>query len=393
MKVLLIAMCDSVHTARWINQLNGSEFKIVLFPSTPHRRLHSAIAQIIRKPGSDLLRMRRLDRYSAFIFGLIDLLFAQRLQGWRLRRFLEREHFDLVHLLETQHAGYLFLRAMRKRPHSSPVALSVWGSDFAWFVRKPRHQLRIKQTLELISFLFVECQRDELLARGLGYLRQCSQPISASGGVGRVESLRELSSLERPSLRTAIIVKGYTGFVGEASTSIRAVVQNAKHLQGFKIHVYSCSIWMVIKLRLTRKWTGLEIHPYRKKSLTHEEVLTLFRESRVSLSLSLCDGFPGSFREAVWTGAFPIESIGSCVNEWASSENQVRLVDPHDFESVVNSLGESLTDPNMVDYAWQLNAELAARLSTELTVSRVLVEYRRALNSGSALKPQDGLSL
>jgi len=386
MRILLVAMCDSVHTARWISQLEGSGLSIVLFPSTPHRRLHPTITRMICDPHPSLLRIRRSDRRLAFIFGLIDLLVAKRLQGWRLRRLIKSTGFDAVHLLETQHAGYLYRRAMAKVSHSLPVALSVWGSDLAWFSKYSRHREQIAGVLALVTFLFIECRRDELLARELGYLGDCSQPIPASGGIGRLDTFRSFENLDRPSLRTSIVVKGYTGFVGKASTSIRAVSQCANYLRGFTVHVYSCSLWMVAKLHFLRRQTGLDIRPYRKKSLSHQEVLTMFREARVSLSLSLCDGLPGSFREAVWTGAFPIESVGSCVDEWVADNQQVRLVDPNNLQSVVGALREALSNSGMVDQAWQKNAALATQLSTNEIVAKVLAEYNRVLNSVSTPK-------
>jgi len=227
MRILLVAMCDSVHTARWISQLEGSGLSIVLFPSTPHRRLHPTITRMVCDTHSSLLRIRRSDRRLAFIFGLIDLLVGKRLQGWRLRRLIRSTGFDAVHLLETQHAGYLYLRAMAKVSHSLPVALSVWGSDLAWFSKYSRHRERIVGVLALVTFLFIECRRDELLARELGYLGEFSQPIPASGGIGRLDTLKSLENLDRPSLRTSIVVKGYTGFVGKAyprSESVRQLL-------------------------------------------------------------------------------------------------------------------------------------------------------------------------
>lgn len=381
MRILLVAMCDSVHTARWIAQLQDSGFSILLFPSTPHRRIHPLLIQMLGAKGSNFIQMRRTDRCLALPLGLIDLVTAKRIQGWRLRRLLKNTHFDAVHLLETQHAGYLYRRATAKGSPSLPVALSVWGSDFAWFIQNSRHRSRIAGVLGVVTLLFIECRRDELLARQLGYSGEYSRPIPASGGVGQLSTLTALTVLNRPSLRNSIVVKGYTGFVGQASASIRAVVHNSVLLRGFKIHVYSCSLWMVVKLKLVRKRTGLDIRPYRKKSLSHTDVLALFRQARVSLSLSLCDGLPGSFREAVWTGAFPIESIGSCVREWTSDEHQARLVDPTNLPDVVDALRQALTDSNMVDRAWKSNAALATQLSSEVTTANVLIEYERMLRS------------
>jgi len=159
--------------------------------------------------------MRRFDRWTALPLGLLDLVARKRLQGWRLRRLLQRESFDLVHLLETQHAGYLFLASVEKSLPQLNVALSVWGSDLNWFRNHKRHHDRIRKTLNCISLLFVECDRDHALARSLGYTGMVSQPMSAGGGVGSIKALGdELATTKRPSERKTIVVKGYTGFVG-----------------------------------------------------------------------------------------------------------------------------------------------------------------------------------
>ena len=44
-KILIVAMADSVHTARWLRQFDSDEIEFVLFPSTPHRRIHSLIGE------------------------------------------------------------------------------------------------------------------------------------------------------------------------------------------------------------------------------------------------------------------------------------------------------------------------------------------------------------
>ena len=44
-KILIVAMADSVHTARWLRQFDSDEIEFVLFPSTPHRRVHPAMVR------------------------------------------------------------------------------------------------------------------------------------------------------------------------------------------------------------------------------------------------------------------------------------------------------------------------------------------------------------
>jgi len=377
MKILVVGMCDSVHTVRWISQFKGTNISFQLFPSTPHRRLHPGLRSLLNEKQKPFVFMRGTDRRTALLFGIMDLLIGRRLQAHRIRKLVQSEAFDLIHLFETQHAGYLFEVVTRKMRVAIPVGLSVWGSDFHWYGREVQHRTLISRSLRTIDFLFVEGARDESLARNYGFVGLSSKPISAGGGVGSVETLSLRPSQIPPSRRKQIVVKGYSGRVGRASVSLKAVLALQDLLGEYQIHVYSCSYWMTIRILVLRVRSNLKIYSYRKKTLSHDEILELFLHSRVSLSLMMSDGLPGSFREAVWTGAFPIESIGSCINEWVDDECQVRLVNPDNFSSVVNALSVALTDSRMVDMAHVANTELAKTLSIESVRNQALQEYER----------------
>lgn len=379
MKVLLVGMCDSVHTARWIAQFEGTSIEFVLFPSTPHRRIHPLLLKMINDRGSSLASMRLVDRYTALCFGVLDLICGRRIQAFRLDRLLESERFHALHLLETQHAGYLYDRCRSSEKRLIPVALSVWGSDLVWFSRLENHKTRITRTLKAIDLLFVECVRDVKIARDLGFEGRSSNPVSAGGGVSFKSDLLVENENVPPSLRRAIVLKGYTGFVGRARVGIRAVISCRHLLTSFRIHVYSCGMSMMIYLRIIRWIYKLDIRAYRKKKLQHNEVLALFRESRVSMSVSMSDGLPGSFREATWTGAFPIESIGSCINEWIDAKLQVQLINPNSVESVKGALFEALNNSALVDEARILNLKLAEQFSVEETRSNSIIEYEKLL--------------
>lgn len=373
----MVGMCDSVHLARWISQFKGTGYRFVVFPSTPHRHIHRTLKEQFVRGSSGFITMRRIDRHTALIFGLVDLLIGRRLQSARLRRLLTSGEFDAVHLLETQHAGYLYLAAASKRMERIPVALSIWGSDLVWFRSSRRHVRRLVDTLKLVDHIFVECVRDVKIAQSLGFRGTSSKPVSAGGGVSLSSELHRESNNTPPSLRQAIVLKGYTGFVGKADVGIAAIVANKSLLSSFHIYVYSCGLLTILKLRLLRYKHGLEFRAFRKKSLTQDQVLNLFRASRVSLAVSLTDGLPGSFREAAWTGAFPIESIGSCIAEWAVPNEQVILIDPTSVDAVSNGLREALLNGELVDRAQILNLQVAEKFTIETTRETAVKEYRK----------------
>jgi hypothetical protein len=379
MRILLVAMCDSVHTARWVEQLHGSEVEFVLFPSTPNRRLHPRLKMRILDTSDRLVTMNKRDRILAFPLGLLDLVLGNRIRSRRVAHVLRTGTFDMVHLLETQHAGYLFHEAKKKGVPDIPVALSLWGSDLNWFGHMAKHRSRIADTLSKVDWLFVECQRDVELARGFGYKGKVSPPIPASGGVGTLADISGFDDSRPPSERTSIVVKGYTGFVGKADVALRVLGSLATQLRGRPIHFYSVSVFMSLRLRLVRRKTGLDIRTHRKKTLSHHEVLELFRSARISLSLSLSDGLPGSMREAAWTGAFPIESKGSCVCEWTQSGIGVLVVDPNNDQEITDAVLRALEDDDLVDRAVEINRGMVLGLATEKVRETTLGQYRKAV--------------
>ena len=372
-------MCDSVHTARWVDNLHGSEVEFVLFPSTPNRRLHPLLKARVLDPSDRLATMRKRERFLALPLGLVDLVLRNRVRSRRIVRFLKSNSFDMVHLLETQHAGYLFCEAMNKRVPDIPVALSLWGSDLNWFGHIAKHQSRVADTLAIVDHLFVECQRDVDLARGFGYTGSVSPPIPASGGVGTLSNVSQIDNAVPPSKRASIVVKGYTGFVGRADVALHVLSTLEAHLRGRPIHFYSVGVVMSLRLRLARRRTGLDILAHRKKTLSHAEVLNLFRSARVSLSLSLSDGLPGSMREAAWTGAFPIESKGSCVCEWTKPGSGVLVVDPLNDQEVTDALLRALVDDELVDQAVKINRSMVMGLATEVVRETTVRQYQKVV--------------
>lgn len=185
----------------------------------------------------------------------------------------------------------------------------------------------------------------------------------------------------QPSKRSDIVVKGYTGFVGMADVALKALLTIQDSLRGRQIHFYSVSVFMYLKLIIVRRRTGLDIRAYRKKSLSHQEVLSLFRLARLSLSLSKSDGLPGSMREAAWTGAFPIESRGSCVCDWTQEGTGVLIVNPDDFKEVAKAVVRVLCDDQLVDRAVAVNNSFVKRIGASAVQDIARKQYESLASS------------
>ena len=381
MKVLIIAMCDSVHTAGWIRQFVDSGVRFTLYPSTPHRRVHPQLRQALKADTRGHLKMRHLDRIFALPLGIADLIFRNRARAVLLRRLIVRGGFDMIHILESQHAGYLYEEALKSIKVRPPTALSIWGNDLFWFARSTKHREQIVRLLSFVDLMFTECCRDQNLARELGYRGSFAARIPASGGVGPAVDLARALNIAKTSARRGIVVKGYTGFRGRARIALNALVEKRHLLNGFEISVYSASWWMLLYVRYLELRYRLTITGYRKKSLSHASMLKLFQEARVSLAVSLSDGLPGSAREAMWTGAFPIESVGSCLGEWLHHGTSCFLVDPDRPETVAAAVEQAIIDDGLVDEASGINFGLAGQLTYESVKSVALGEYEQLYKS------------
>jgi hypothetical protein len=376
MRLLVVAMCDSVHTAGWLAQFEGMDVEFVLYPSTPHRRVHATIREMINKGGDRQVSIRRSDQLLALPLGVLDLFMGNRLRARRLRHLLVSQHFDAVHLLETQHAGYLFARTVENGERYTPTALSLWGSDLNWFQHVNAHHPKLRSVLAVVDHMFIECSRDIATARRFGYTGSFSSPMPASGGLSPdVTSEQGRFQALLPSKRKVVVVKGYTGFVGRARTALRVLRKLEGELRGYTIHFYSVSRLLHLELRRVARKGCLNVISHRKKSLTHTEMLQLFGSARISIAISASDGFPGSMREAACVGAFPIESCGSCVTEWSDDGRGVMVVNPDDENEIQAAITRALTDDELVNGAAIINRTLVNRVSRAQVAEMAFREY------------------
>ena len=122
-KILIVAMADSVHTARWIRQFDSDEIEFVLFPSTPHRRIHGLIGEHNQVKRISSLRISRFMTIGALPLGILDLLFKNFFRSKFLAREIKTFQPDIIHIMETQHSGYLAYKALKKSQTNSKIIL------------------------------------------------------------------------------------------------------------------------------------------------------------------------------------------------------------------------------------------------------------------------------
>jgi len=396
-KVLFVAMPNSVHTARWINQLGDAGLDIHLFPSWVSP-LHSSVRNVtvhemLLAPPDDTTRNIRIGGFVRWPFRrggwrfrslaaarLAHLALDQRRWAQRLCRVIQQIEPDIVHTLETQAAGYLTLQA-RKLFGAAPFPkwmLTPWGSDLNVFGRLQAHRDRVREVLASIDFYCPKSDRDIRLAQEYGFTGCVLPVIPGNGGVD-VEAARRYWQ-GPPSGRKLIMLKGYQNWAGRALFGLRALRLVREQLQGFTIAIHAAKEDVSIAAELFSQDTGIPttIIP----DCSHDEMLASYGRTRLSMGISITDGVPNSMLEAMICGAFPVESEGSCASEWIEHGKTGMIVAPEDSAAIAEGLRTALTDDGLVDRAAEVNMAVAKqRIDASVIGPKAIEMYQDVLKA------------
>ena len=399
MKILFVAMSESIHTARWINQIADQRWDIHLFPShgsdihpelrniTIHDRLVRSVnlGKNVKQgkslpwpfPGSANLANRVLSRLRR-----VELAPWTIGRNQRLQRLIDKLKPDIIHSLEMQHAGYLTLAARERRGGRFPTwIVTNWGSDIFLFGRLSEHVEKIKAVLSACDYYDCECHRDVELARAFGFKGEVLPVLPNTGGFD-IERMHQFRQPGPTSARRLIVLKGYQNWAGRALVGLRAIELSAAVLKGYCVAVYAANEDVRIAAELISHATGIPIEIVPLSS--HEDMLRLHGRARVSIGLSIGDAASTSMLEAMVMGSFPIQSCTACADEWIEDGKTGLIVSPEDPEPIAAAISRAVSDDALVDRAAELNAHTAReRLDYRLIQPQVIAMYEKvAAQSG-----------
>jgi len=382
-----VAMANSVHTARWINQLTDQGWDIHLFPvedcdihpSLRNLTLHNCFGN--RPSGADQ-SVRVVESWpfhkGAGLARRIVKRFAPAYvdRAKYLAHTIRRFKPDIVHSLEIQHAGYITMTAREHLGGRFPKwIVTNWGSDIFLFGRLPEHVDKIKAVLSACDYYDCECHRDVAIGRAFGFKGEVLPVLPNTGGfdLNRMQLLRQIGPT---SARRLILLKGYQGWAGRALVGLRAIALSADVLNGYCVAVYLAGEDVRIAAALVNHTTGIpiEIIPHS----LHEDMLRLHGRARVSIGLSIGDAASTSMLEAMVMGSFPIQSNTSCADEWIVNGKSGFIVPPEDPEPIAAAIRRAVEDDALVNSAAELNAQTAReRLNYLLIQPQVIAMYEK----------------
>lgn len=379
-KVLVVCMLDSVHTARWLRMFKDQPLEFILFPSTPNRKVHPEIRKLIGENSRNEATFSLdfyIDKFAIPIW-LLGKISKLKYPAQILKKVAFKNAVSQIHAIELNHAGYLVSKAFELGlPKDIRIISTNWGSDIYWFRQFPKHKKQLQEILRISNLYTAECVRDLKLATDLGYSGEFGEVLPNAGGF-------DLEHFENPTVppshRKAIVIKGYESFVGRASMALAAVEKNAKLLSGFEILIYSANRKTIKIANKLENKTGLKISTFPKKSLSHKEVLELFKKSRIYIGISLSDAISTSLLEAMISGTYPIQTDTSCAEEWIESGISGSIVKP-EVSDITTQLRKALTDDKLVNDAATINLETSkSRLNSRL-IEEKLKNFYNSSNS------------
>jgi glycosyltransferase involved in cell wall biosynthesis len=401
-RILFVAMADSIHTVRWIGQLNEQDWDLHLFPcedGTIHPRLTGVtVHPLLREPAHKVdpeLRQTGLRwpfrRGRTRITQLVRRRFLTR--AAMLARLVERLEPDIVHTLEMQRGGYLTLWARDKSKALStrPWMYSCWGNDIYHFGRQRDHEPLIRRVLHACDFFIADCRRDSALAREYGFRGVDLGCVPVCGGFD-VHSMQHFRS-GQASERKVIAVKGYQSEIwgGRAVVALQALKLCASLLKEYEIVIYSAHGNTQV-LSLVRELAGAGLRVSVLPQSSHDEMVKLMGRSRIALALSTTDGTPNAMLEAMIMGAFPIQSDTVSTGEWIIDGRNGFLVPPEDTEATARAIRKALGDNGLVDRAADVNGELTrAKVDVSVINPRVIQMYEQVASSTAIPSRHGGL--
>lgn len=383
-KILIIGMADSVHLANWLQNMSALSVEVTLVSSSPHRRIHPKIVELIEKSDQSglILSMPNWSRNFGLLFWILDRFLAERLRGLLVRRLIDNLKPDLIHAIEFQHAGYVLLRALAT-PFSgkSPLIMtSNYGSDIYWFQRFPNHKRKVSTLLKISDHYTSECKRDISLAKELGF-DGVSTLIPNTGGISE-KLITGLQNHSEASSRRLLLIKGYHNKFGQALQAVCSLYRLRKRLASLEVVSISTNLITAFALLWLKNMSGLRVTFHLKGVLAHEEVLTLMSRSRIYIGLSKSDGISTSLLEAMAMGAFPIQTGTSCASEWISDGTSGAIVSLRKAKNLDGWIDRALSDNTLVDKAQAINSsEILARYTKGLMAEEVGRLYLRTLGS------------
>ena len=361
----------SIHTIRWVSQLKASGHELYYFDVLDGGYIEKwdSIKQYTSwryKFGNFKGRY-----YLKKKFPRIHELFENNPEK-KFEQILEEIKPDLVHSFALKQ-GCLPIYNVMKRHHKLAWLYSSWGNDIFNSKGKPTYKEDLEKVLARVDYMFADCHRDFVMAKGFGFKGEFLGVFPGGGGY----NLKQIDSYIKPfNERNIILIKGYQGKLGRCIQVLQALSALKEELKNYKLIVFGSHQEVVDYILGNEfdKWSNFSYHT----SLTHEQVLELMGRAKIYIGNNISDGMPNTLLEAICSGAYPIQSNpGLATAEIINNENGALIDDIENIDHISKVITKVIDDEDLesgVDY--NLNV-VRTKLEYENVKREVLLAYQK----------------
>lgn len=373
MKILMVSM-PTLHFFRWANQLQTAGNEVYWFDITGMSKPVAKISWIQQKVGWKL-KWDYLGRI--FIKNKFPTLYQSLQQFNEKETAVEFENYlkevrpDVVHSFALYVSCAPIVTVMEKYPAQKWI-YSSWGSDLFYFQNEPSYLKDIKRVLPRVNYLFTDCQRDFEIAKRYGFTGEFLGVFPGGGGF----QLNEMEKFKLPILqRKTILIKGFQGRSGRAIPVLKAISSLSAELSDFELVVFGADpqVFDYVNSSQLKNWNNFKI----LGKIPHEEVLKLMGKSLIYIGNSNSDGMPNTMLEAIFMGAFPVQSNpgGVTAELIQHGVNGLLIEDCEDVDQMVFVIKSSLIQNYTL--AQNENSKIAETLTYDIIKDEVLQVYQQ----------------
>jgi len=405
-RILFVAETSSIHTARWISQLDKSGWDIHVFqPTAPGYGVCEELKYgELHLPNPLGILSRAAHRLTGKVPALVSTLtgkgaaavaeqsrVAQTYRTKALASLIKRLRPQVIHSLGLNvNWNNVCLPVLQARQTLGTIAFagpwiySSWGTDLDYYaLQSAEHRAEVEAVLKTCDYYIAECQRDARLAQRMGFRGNFAGIFPAFGGVPW-EDFARFRLRAASSSRRIILLKGrddgddgiYRGL-----TALKALALCGRALEDYRILIALASKAVVAEAAALASATNLRVEAL--PHLPYTGLLRIMGASRLFLSLTANDGLPSMLVEAMALGSLPVHSDLESIREWVKNGETGLLVPYDDPAAVADAIKRALTDDALVDRAAKSNARLVQEnLSDGVVRPRVIEMYEHVAKQG-----------
>ncbi len=384
MRILFVSISESIHTVRWLEYLQDQGWELHLFPSHDNGLVHEKLKNITvyhsiyseKAETNTNVKIKGIRLIHPSLAGFCRRWLHRLFPNFRknqLRKVIQQINPDIIHSMETQSAGYLVNDVYNQiGGFNAKWFHSIWGSDLFLFHKFKNHIDQIKSVLKKCDQFFCDSDRDEKLARELGFQKKIVRFPHIAGAINKSTLEKMTEKVSKPSERKQIVLKGYQSWAGRALVGLRGIERCAEVLKDWEIVVYACPPDVKLAAEVFQFNTGIKVTTLPPGS--NNDILEIFSKSRIFIGLSISDGVPTSMLEAMSMGAFPIQSNTGCTEAFIKNQENGILVHPEEPSEVESAIRFILKNNELVDAVQLKNRELIQKAFNLEKVRKLVID-------------------